>query len=194
MDIVHALMELYAFKTLYIADLDAIQKRGNHHKTVAEIRRHFPGLTLWLDAGIHHPEHCQTWEDSNPEFVIGSENLESVTQFEMISRFLTPRQPILSLDYAHHGFLGPRNLLDNSNTWPARIIAMTLAKVGSMEGPNIALLKALQSTAVSKQLYAAGGVRDMDDLLTLSSAGVTGALVASALHDSRITSSYLEAI
>jgi phosphoribosylformimino-5-aminoimidazole carboxamide ribotide isomerase len=36
-------------------------------------------------------------------------------------------------------------------------------------------------------IYAGGGVRDGDDLRALEAAGATGALVATALHDGRIT-------
>jgi phosphoribosylformimino-5-aminoimidazole carboxamide ribotide isomerase len=37
-------------------------------------------------------------------------------------------------------------------------------------------------------IFAAGGVRNMEDLLTLKQLGVFGALVASALHNGRIKS------
>jgi uncharacterized protein related to proFAR isomerase len=36
-------------------------------------------------------------------------------------------------------------------------------------------------------IYAGGGVRDDGDLRTLESAGAAGALVATALHEGRIT-------
>ncbi|MBC8130797.1 MAG: nickel transporter, partial [Rhizobiaceae bacterium] len=41
-------------------------------------------------------------------------------------------------------------------------------------------------------VFAAGGVRDEDDLMRLEKAGIAGALVASALHDGRIDRAVLE--
>ena len=63
---------------------------------------------------------------------------------------------------------------------------MTLARVGSGEGPDLARLRQIMAKNAGRQLYAAGGVRDLDDLKGLSDAGAAGVLVASALHDGRI--------
>jgi phosphoribosylformimino-5-aminoimidazole carboxamide ribotide isomerase len=38
-----------------------------------------------------------------------------------------------------------------------------------------------------RKVFAAGGVRSEKDLADLAKAGVSGALVASALHDGRLT-------
>jgi phosphoribosylformimino-5-aminoimidazole carboxamide ribotide isomerase len=45
------------------------------------------------------------------------------------------------------------------------------------------LAEALPDVAI----YSGGGVRDNADLLALESAGAAGALVATALHDGRLT-------
>ena len=63
---------------------------------------------------------------------------------------------------------------------------MTLARVGSGEGPDLARLRPDHGENPGHRLYAAGGVRDLDDLKGLSDAGAAGVLVASALHDGRI--------
>ena len=63
---------------------------------------------------------------------------------------------------------------------------MTLARVGSGEGPDLARLRQIMVKNPGRRLYAAGGVRDLDDLKGLNDAGAAGVLVASALHDGRI--------
>jgi phosphoribosylformimino-5-aminoimidazole carboxamide ribotide isomerase len=63
---------------------------------------------------------------------------------------------------------------------------MTLARVGSGEGPDLARLGQIMGKNPGHRLYAAGGVRDLDDLKGLNDAGAAGVLVASALHDGRI--------
>ena len=42
LDIAQALLELHPFKTLYIADLDAIARRGENRDSLLAIRQRFP--------------------------------------------------------------------------------------------------------------------------------------------------------
>src|SRR6476661_3097092 len=51
-DIINALLELYPFEQLYIADLAAIQGLSNHFKADQAIQKAFPQLEVWLDSGI----------------------------------------------------------------------------------------------------------------------------------------------
>ena len=71
---------------------------------------------------------------------------------------------------------------------------MTLARVGSGAGPDLARFAAIRSVAGGRELYAAGGVRDAADLSALKRAGAAGALIATALHDGRLGRADLEAI
>ena len=71
---------------------------------------------------------------------------------------------------------------------------MTLTRVGSDAGPELAQIAVIQSVAGARQVYAAGGVRDAADLAALRSVGVAGVLIASALHERRLTRADFEAI
>ncbi len=89
-------------------------------------------------------------------------------------------------------FQGPAALLDNSALWPSRVIVMTLARVGSHEGPDLARLSEIVGKAGgAHRVYAAGGLRGAEDLASLAAIGVEGVLVASALHDGRLDSKTL---
>ncbi len=68
---------------------------------------------------------------------------------------------------------------------------MNLARVGSQAGPDFDLLRSLQWQGAGKRFYAAGGVRHGTDLQALADMGVSGALIASALHDGHITAGNL---
>jgi phosphoribosylformimino-5-aminoimidazole carboxamide ribotide isomerase len=94
---------------------------------------------------------------------------------------------VLSLDFRGDVFDGPQDLADKTSLWPHRIIVMTLAKVGTGSGPDFTRLKAIRAQAPKHEIYAAGGVRDSGDLSHLAEAGIDGALVATALHDGKIT-------
>ena len=69
--------------------------------------------------------------------------------------------------------------------WPARVIVMTLDRVGSQSGPDLERLRTVKAAAKDRAIYAAGGVRGADDLQLLMNAGITGVLVASGLHSGK---------
>lgn len=125
--------------------------------------------------------------------IIGSESLNSLDDYIVARRSAGPDAP-LSLDFRGDAFVGPPALLDNADLWPTRVIVMTLARVGSGEGPDIARLGAIAARAQGRAVYAAGGVRHADDLRALGDLGIAGALVATALHAGRITLRDLEAL
>jgi phosphoribosylformimino-5-aminoimidazole carboxamide ribotide isomerase len=98
---------------------------------------------------------------------------------------------ILSLDYRGGAFLGPPEIEHRVALWPDRLILMTLDRVGSDGGPDLASLGNLARRAEGRAVFAAGGVRHAQDLAALKAGGIAGALVASALHDGRLTAAEL---
>jgi phosphoribosylformimino-5-aminoimidazole carboxamide ribotide isomerase len=92
-----------------------------------------------------------------------------------------------------NGYKGPVELLRSSHDWPTDVIAMTLSRVGSNSGVDLAVLQCLLKQASHQRIYAAGGIRNCDDIVQLRSLGVHGALVASALHSKQITANDLTA-
>jgi phosphoribosylformimino-5-aminoimidazole carboxamide ribotide isomerase len=71
---------------------------------------------------------------------------------------------------------------------------MTLARVGAREGPDLSRVAEVVARAGARRVYAAGGVRDANDLEALRRSGAAGALVATALHAGTITAGDLEMI
>jgi phosphoribosylformimino-5-aminoimidazole carboxamide ribotide isomerase len=77
--------------------------------------------------------------------------------------------------------------LHNADSWPSKVIVMTLARVGSASGPDFDRLTGIKALAAGKRIFAAGGVRNVDDLAALARAGIAGALVATSLHNGTLT-------
>ncbi|MDZ4097997.1 MAG: HisA/HisF-related TIM barrel protein, partial [Methylophilaceae bacterium] len=123
--------------------------------------------------------------------VIGSESIANIVDYHAIFHRLASHH-VLSLDWRDKEFLGPVELLEETEYWPEYIIAMTLNKVGSSSGPDIERLQQLQ--AKHSKVYAAGGVRDAKDLEVLAENGVAGALVASALHSGILTGTEIDQV
>ena len=191
-DIVKAFQSLHPFKTLYIADLNAIQglqNTGECHLQILEmIHQLFPDLTIWLDAGINSASKAEKWSSDYIQIVLGSESFSSIAQYQSLTSKLM-RSFTLSLDFSPKGYLGPEALLQDSQHWPAEIIAMTLSQVGANTGVDIQILQSILSKAGKQGVYAAGGIRDINDLLQLKQQQVVkGALIASALHNKQLTS------
>lgn len=186
-EIVSALLELYPFERLYIADLAAIQGQNNHFHIVKSIKNRFPQLEIWLDSGICKKSDLEARKELAVYHVIGSENIRSMYTMNNLKNALG-EEFVLSLDFNAEGFLGAAELLDAPEYWPNKIIAMTLYKVGSQQGVDTQLLELLMYKKASRALYAAGGVRNLDDLKLISKIGATGALIASALHNQHLSS------
>jgi phosphoribosylformimino-5-aminoimidazole carboxamide ribotide isomerase len=91
---------------------------------------------------------------------------------------------VLSLDFRDRQFLGPRELLTETDAWPAQVIVMSLARVGGISGPDLERIEHVRQLAGGRQLFAAGGVRDGEDITRLAESGAAGVLAASVLHKS----------
>jgi phosphoribosylformimino-5-aminoimidazole carboxamide ribotide isomerase len=188
LDIVAALLALYPFTQLYIADLNAIQKLGGDYSTnfaiIEAIAQRYPALELWIDAGISNNTELAIWQKLNARLIIGSENFASIGNYCALNN--KTDNFILSLDFFAQGYQGPAELLTNSEYWPQDVIVMSLANVGANQGANVELLQEMLDFAPTKNLYAAGGVRGLDDLEQLKKMGMQGALIATALHQNQI--------
>ena len=190
--IVRALQSLYPFKCLYIADLDAIQGNSSHAVQI-NIQKEFPEMEIWLDAGFNASEAIQAWQDSRVRIVLGSESLVSIDRYQAILN-ACKTAPVLSLDFKSGQFLGPQALINDPQLWPNEVIVMTLDQVGSQSGSDLAQLNAIKNLSPTISIYAAGGIRSIDDLNTLKAQHFTGALLASALHNGKISKAELASI
>jgi phosphoribosylformimino-5-aminoimidazole carboxamide ribotide isomerase len=183
-------LKALGFKHLYIADLDAIIDCSSDFRFLRRIVEE-TGLQLMVDAGITSLNRAQKLFDVGvSRLIIGTETLETksfVTQ--AIARFGSDCV-IVSLDLkgdkilAQQGFDGCRDpiglLQQFKSTGVSQVIVLDLSKVGSSGGANTELLS--PAIEAGFEVYVGGGIRDIIDLTKLQKIGVTGALVATALH------------
>jgi phosphoribosylformimino-5-aminoimidazole carboxamide ribotide isomerase len=187
-DVVAALLDLFAFKHLYVADLDALLGRPRQLASIDLARRAAPKVSLWIDSAIRNSEDLAAIAERGTP-VLASETLSAADAERLLAACPTA---VLSIDTLGDRLLGEPALLEQLRHWPAHVIAMSLARVGSGVGPDLARIGALRRLAPRSRGYAAGGVRDAMDLRRCREAGAAGVLVASALHDGRITRADLE--
>lgn len=167
-------LRLYPFRAIYVADLDGILGRGDNSAVARALCEKFPQTEFWLDAGCRAPQ-AAPWVT-----VIGSESLDANAPPPDLSE---ENRVVLSLDFRDDGFIGPPPLLASPQLWPRGVIVMTLTQVGLGKGPDLVRCAEIRARAGEREIFAAGGVRNASDLLVLAQMGISGALVASALHD-----------
>ena len=182
----------FGFDRLYIADLDAIEERGHQFDLLQRLAAVVPKMTLWVDAGVRHREDLAAlWEIPGVMPVIGSERLVDPT---LPTQSALSGLIVLSLDFAQDGFRGPIPLQQQPQFWPQETILMDISRVGGAQGPNLARLADHQRRASSVRWFVAGGVRDGRDLGALQEQGAAGVLLATALHEGRITRAEIAAL
>jgi phosphoribosylformimino-5-aminoimidazole carboxamide ribotide isomerase len=184
-DVARGLLSIFPFRKFYVADLDAIEHKGDNNAALRQLGADYPDLVFWVDAGIADAHDAERWLEAGfGHLVLGS---ETQRDSELVRYLCRNERTILSLDFRGDAFLGPVSLLNDANTWPAKIIVMTLARVGSASGPDMNRLTTIKSRVLNRQVYAAGGVRDANDLALLARAEISGALIATSLHNGKLT-------
>jgi phosphoribosylformimino-5-aminoimidazole carboxamide ribotide isomerase len=191
-DVMRGLLSIYPFGIFYAADLDAIEGRGGNGAVLARLKTQ-GAAGLWVDNGLAERLAVQGWIDEGlGDLVIGSETQKNAALLRDLG---SEQRIILSLDFRGDQFQGPPAVFDAVEAWPHRVIVMSLGRVGSGAGPDLALLDRVQKAAgPQRKIYAAGGIRDGADLITLHRAGVYGALIASCLHEGRLTAAEIGAL
>jgi len=180
--VIEAFLGVYAFDSFYIADLNAITHQGNHDLLIADVLVRYPQIMFWIDKGYRkYEEGVPTVSNTLP--VLGSESYQNETISEIKAY---KNNFILSLDYSNTNALGADNLFSDPSFWPQNIIIMSLDRVGSNHGPDLNKLTEFCKQYPDKNFIAAGGIRNKQDCMLLSKAGIRQALVASALHSRSI--------
>ena len=186
------LLALFPFDTVYIADLDAILRSGDNLSVLRSLSSRFPEIVFWVDSGVSDSAGLSRWlRQGLGRAVLGSESLLDLALLDIASALDPAHSPILSLDFREAAFLGPPALLDRPDCWPENVIVMPLTRVGSQTGPDIQHFDELRRLSASSRFFAAGGVRDAQDIARLEIAGAAGVLLATALHEGHLTPSDL---
>lgn len=180
---------------LYIADLDALQGGTVQTEVLMAVLQALPGVQLWLDAGFVDRTAADTLLMRFGPFasritpVFASESLRDAATLRAL--FTVADDAVLSLDRRHGQTLDAAGAWHTPAAWPRRVIVMTLERVGTGAGPDLARLAQVQALSPQAQLVGSGGVRHLADLQAARAAGAWAWLVASALHDGALTAEAL---
>lgn len=182
--------------SLYLADLDGIRNGRPNYLLYRQLIE--DGFQLLVDPGIREPEEVTVLhEATTANVVVGLETCRSPTDLAAIT--IHQLNVTFSLDL----FRSVPRLHDQSSGWSLHpeeivrqavqchiggIIVLDLSDVGMGTGGSTdSLCGGIRSEFPAVRLMAGGGVRGRNDLDRFRSLGVDAVLVASALHDGRLS-------
>jgi phosphoribosylformimino-5-aminoimidazole carboxamide ribotide isomerase len=204
--VARALVERFGFETVYVADLDAIVHGRPDTGSWEEIAQ--SGLRLWIDAGVgttaaaaEFGQHLARL-DIDATLIVGLESLVAPMIVYDLCRMQGCDALVFSLDLKqgqsltqlgwHQQPERAKEPLEIARMTVSmgirRLIVLDLADVGVGAGTRtLDLCRAIRDEFADLKIITGGGVRGVNDLHALADAGCDAALVASALHDGRLT-------
>jgi len=187
--------ESLGFSSLYLADLDAILGKSANFNIYRQIMTK-TSLDLMVDAGIADitsAEKVLATEVS--KIVIGSETLDSLDFLGQAVKVFGEDKIVVSIDRKEGKVLSVSEAIASmdavsfaqklASIGVRQIILLDLDRVGTEHGINLTLLRnVLETTGV--EVLVGGGIRSLQELEELRKLGVSGALVATILHNGKL--------
>ncbi len=194
-DVVDGFLSLFNFKTIYIADLDALECHGDNYELIKNLCNTYPNTEIWLDCGTSLAErYLNQAIENNLRIILSSEAINSVSIFTNLMKKYAEHRFIISLDFKENDLLGTHDLFEFKNQWPNDVIVLNLNNVGTKQGINFPLELTSHSLTNNFNLYYGGGIRNADDIQKLQSEGFAGTLISTALHTQMISQKELNAL
>lgn len=194
--------EAAGFTQLYIADLDAIMGKQPSLSVLKKTRAE-TNLNVMIDAGINTIERARKLlETCSSSIVIGTETLKDLGFIGAALREFGAEKVVVSIDMAEGEVISTSDSIKRYKPAPlaetlqnigvVKVLILDIKRVGSEQGVNLALVKEIIERT-NLEVLTGGGIRNITDLEELSEIGVSGALVATALHKGAITPQILKA-
>lgn len=186
--------ESLGFGSLYLADLDAILGKSANFSVYRQIMTE-THLDLMVDAGIADFARAEVLATEVPKIVVGSETLESLDFLVQAVKAFGEDKVVVSIDLKEGKVLSVSEAIASmdavsfaqklASLGVRQIIILDLDRVGTEHGINLALLRSvLEKTGV--EVLVGGGIRSIQELEELRKLGVSGALVATILHNGKL--------
>ena len=187
--------ESLGFSSLYLADLDAILGKSANFNIYRQIMTQ-TRLDLMVDAGIADITKAKkVLATEVSKVVIGSETLNSLDFLGQAVKAFGEDKVVVSIDLKEGKVLTASEAIASMDAVSFaqelgkigvdQIILLDLDRVGTEHGINLALLRSvLEKTGV--EVLVGGGIRSIQELEELGKLGVSGALVATILHNGKL--------
>ena len=184
--------ESMGFTGLYLADLDSILGNSinlNLFKQIAQTTN----LDFMVDSATSNLSRAKELIDANvPKVVIGSETLDSLDFVKQVVDVFGENKVIVSIDQKDGKLLSKSSVISFMDVFSflnkleklgvTQIIFLDLGRVGTEYGVDMQFIQKIVGNN-DFDVIVGGGIRNFTELEELNRIGITGALVATALHD-----------
>ena len=207
LDVAQAMFNQTGCECLYLADIDSFAGAHPNWTVYNELLNR--GFGLWVDADWTRDDRCLQIPDriEQPEklkVILSSETMSSLDQFATFEKLIDQKiTPIFSLDQkadsiiTQPGELSESQPLELVRTAYDRgvrdIILLDLDAVGTMSGFSdgvdgvSTLIQEIREELSDANVISGGGVREVSDIQSMLDLGCDQVLVASAIHDCKLT-------
>jgi len=195
---------------LHMVDLDGAQSGEQKHRELVRKIASQTQFKIQLGGGIRDARTVSAWLAAGvTRCVVGS---LAVTEPDIVKNWLSEfgtDKIVLALDVrlgegdspmlSTHGWTRPsatslwQCVDDYVSVGLKNVLCTDISRDGAMSGPNIGLYREFIERYPHIDLQASGGVRDVNDLAALRSAGAAAAITGRALLDGRITKEEISA-
>ncbi len=185
-NIIDSFREKLNLDTVYIADLDSIEKKGDNFDIIEKIKN----TEIYLDSGIKTYKDFQKIKSLCSRKIVATETLENLNELKKITEI--DKNIILSIDMYKGKVLSKITtsidaILNFATDYGIKtLILLDLYYVGRGQMRSSSELKKI----IKKdhfEVITGGGIKSREDLIKLKNTGVWGVLVATALHKNQIT-------
>lgn len=183
---------------IHLVDLDAAFGTGSNHEILADVIKKLD-IKVELSGGIRNEESLKRALDTGCERInLGTAALEDPEwTASVVSRF--GERIAVGLDVRGHTLAARGWTKEGGDLFEtierldrdgcSRYVVTDVNKDGTLQGPNLALLREVCS-ATNKPIIASGGVSTLDDvraLRALTEIGIEGSIVGKALYSGAFT-------
>lgn len=174
---------------VYIADLNRLQFAGDNFDLIKKISAR---CNTMVDIGVESVHDIEKGVKIADTVILGTEtsSLELIDRAaKQFSGFISVSIDIKNgkvLTKDRNMMVVPQRLIKMLNKYDINdIIILDLDKVGTGAGIDPEFLRDMAGLS-NHSVLAGGGIRDMNDINALKETGISGALVATAVHSGRI--------
>ncbi len=177
---------------LHLVDLDGAKAGKRIHQDIVEQIAAEVSIPVEIGGGIRTMADIDDYlAHGVARVILGTQAIENEDLLKAaVARY--GNQVAVGLD-CRNGFVATRGWLDNSEIdyldfakhleqlKVSTIIFTDIAKDGTLDGPNLAMLAALRRH-VAMDIIASGGVKTLDDIRALKALGIQGAIIGKAIY------------
>ena len=173
---------------MYIADLDAIEKKGSNSEIIKKINRILP---IMLDYGIEDEKSFKYALEFASKIIIGTETLSNLKELYNIYNKYPNERIIISIDIKDNELLNNElnitldELIEELKILnPLEIILLDLSNVGTSVGFNKNLLKKFET--LKKSIIIGGGITANQLKILNIEHQIQKVLIGTNLHNGKI--------